>query len=212
MKRSTKLLAFLIVICSLVAYSLIFAKTDKLTEQRYSFGDTIVGNFNGSIDTLVALPIDTIPADYDPKNVYAGHHYVWRVKSLNGTVSDLTFKNTIGVKMVAEGDLDGDGYDEFGYVIQWPTSDWTHYKLLTFKDGQWGLLIFPTSLWLSHIEAGNDLYNPEGLTERDIAWPTGEKGTFHIRYSIYREKVDDSGFLFVDTIVATKFQPIIEEK
>lgn len=183
--------------------------TGRFVETRYCLGDTIVGRFNGVTDTLVAVPVDTIPANYDPEDSYAGHHYVWLVKSLGGTVSDLTFKNTIGVRLVAEGDLDGDGRDEFGYVPQWPTSNWTSYKLFTFKDGQWSMLIEPTALWLSHIEAGNDLYNPEGLTESDIARPAGEKGKFHIRFSDVRNGGDD--FLFVDTIVAVDLQSVVQE-
>lgn len=169
--------------------------------------DTIVGKFNGiDVDTLVSLPIDTIPNKFDPDDIYAPWHYRWLVKSLRGTVKYLIIERTTRVAFVKEGDLDGDGGEEFGYVTQWPTSNWMGYHLFTYKNGDWKTLIEPTTIWLPHIDPENDLYNPKRYSGGDIARATGEKGKIHIRFSDVRNDGED--FLFIDTILKVNPQPV----
>lgn len=91
------------------------------------YRDTIVGNFSGSqIDTLICEPLDSIS---DPS--YQGFHYLWRVFAKNGSVDDLEINNTIGIHFVKEGDLNGDGADEWGYVTECETSNWMMYNVYT---------------------------------------------------------------------------------
>lgn len=169
--------------------------------------DTIVGKFNGvDVDTLVSWPIDTIPETCDPDDIYAPWHYKWVVKSLNGTVKDLIIERTTRVALVPEGDLDGDGNEEFGYVTHWPTSNWMQYHLFTYKDGEWKTLIEPFPVWLCHIDSEDSISNPQRFTEKDIAHPTGKKGEIHIRFSDVRNDGED--FLFIDTIVKVNPQPV----
>ncbi len=83
------------------------------------YRDTLIANFNGlEIDTLICEPMDSMNPDY------RGFHYKWRVFTKNKTVKDLILENkTIGIHFVYEGDLDGNGTEEWGYVTEWPTSN-----------------------------------------------------------------------------------------
>lgn len=184
------------------------ANISEATDFNSNFiSDTIVGKFNGvDVDTLVSLPLDTIPEKFDPDDIYAPWHYKWVVKSLRGTVKELVIERTTRVAFVKEGDLDGDGGEEFGYVTQWPTSNWMGYYLFTYRDGEWKALIEPTTIWLSHIDTEDSIYNPNRYTENDIARPTGQKGKIHIRFSDVRNNGED--FLFIDTIVAVNPRPV----
>lgn len=80
-------------------------ESDPLAQYR----DTLIGNFNGlEIDTLICEPMDSTTADYK------GFHFKWRVFSKNRSVKDLILDNkTIGIHFVNEGDLDGNGTNEW---------------------------------------------------------------------------------------------------
>lgn len=92
--------------------------SDSLAQYR----DTLIGKFNGiEIDTLICEPIDSLSPIED--GTYGGCHYEWKVYSTNGTVKDLIVGNTIGIDFIKEGDLDGNGTEEWGYITQWPNVD-----------------------------------------------------------------------------------------
>lgn len=170
--------------------------------ERIEFPDTIVGCFNGiKLDTLTIVPLDTVTID-DFGDLYDGWHYRWLVKSSNHSVEDFEIGGTIAVRFVSEGDLDGDGGDEFGYVTDWPTSNWMQYHIFTYKNGQWMTLINPTTVWLPHIDNTEDF----PFTAEDIARPSTKKGQIHIRFSDVRNDGED--FLFIDTIVRVNPRPV----
>lgn len=74
-----------------------------------------MGILNGrGIDTLIAEPIG------EKDSVW---YFKWRVFTKNNSVKPLIIDNTIGIHFVYEGDLDGNGTDEWGYVTEWETSN-----------------------------------------------------------------------------------------
>ena len=81
------------------------------------YRETLIGKFDGlHINTLIAEPFGDRAKSIGPNDIYAGEFYNWRVYPKNGTVKELKIEDsTIGIKFVEEGDLDGDGQDEWGF-------------------------------------------------------------------------------------------------
>ena len=164
------------------------AVTDHLAQYR----DTIVGNFCGSqIDTLICEPLDSIS---DPS--YSGFHYRWRVFAKNKSVNGLLLGNTIGIHFVKEGDLDGDGTDEWGYVTEWETSNWMMYQVYTYADKKPQLLYEPLPIYLFHIEPESDSFVS---AKTDIVTTSDRPATVKVKFSDVRNDGED--FLLIDTIV-----------
>lgn len=162
---------------------------DHLSEYR----DTIVGNFSGSqIDTLICEPLDSI--SYPS---YKGFHYEWRVFSKNGSVDEMIIGNTIGIHFIPEGDLDGDGADEWGFVTEWETSNWMNYRVYTYKGRKGQLLYEPLAIWLPHLDPEDNLYY--SLTREQITSKSSEPGKVNVKFSSVRNDGED--FLVIDTIV-----------
>lgn len=190
-----KSLPFLTILCLLLtAFSCSQNKgvqpqpADHLAKYR----DTIVGNFSGSqIDTLISEPLDSIS---DPN--YEGFHYHWRVYAKNGSVDDVEIFNTIRVKFVNEGDLNGDGADEWGYKTDWETSTWMKYHVYTYKDGKAQYLYEPTTIWDIHLDPDNH----RGIYIRleDIV-SAYSPDSIKVKFSDVRNNGDD--FLLIDTIM-----------
>ncbi|MBD5316953.1 MAG: hypothetical protein HDS11_04735 [Bacteroides sp.] len=138
---------------------------DLLTQYR----DTIVGKFNGiDIDTLISEPIDTIKerAFWD-----------WRIYSKNNTVDTLILTQRFSVKMIQEGDLDGNGTDEFGIRRESDAGTWDNYYIYTFQNGEWKYLTDP--IW-TYSEFFYEYYN----NGNDIAEKTDKVGFIKIRYDL----------------------------
>lgn len=153
---------------------------DSLCQYR----DTLIGQFNGiDIDTLICEPLDSD---------YKGYHYKWRVFTKNGTVRPLTIDNqTIGIHFVKEGDLDGNGTDEWGYLTEWETSNWMNYHLFTNLNGKWQHMIEPTPIYTPHIDSL--------LTKDAIIQPTTDKEILRVKFSDVRNNGED--FLIIDTLI-----------
>ena len=164
-------------------------ESDPLAQYR----DTLIGNFNGKeIDTLICEPMDSITADYKD------FHFKWRVFSKNGSVKDLVLDNkTIGIHFVNEGDLDGNGTDEWGYVTEWPTSNWMGYHAFTNVNGKWRHIIEPTIIWLPHIAPQDSL--DYTIKKEDILQPSENAGFLKVRFSDVRNDGED--FLIIDTLI-----------
>lgn len=114
--------------------------------------DILVGKFDGhTIDTLIAEPY----GEYIDDEIYGGYD-TWEVKTAKNSVKPVVIPKTYGINFVSEGDLNGDGKEEWGFITQWPTSNWTAYNLFTNVDGEWQYMIEPTSLWLSHLMDDNE--------------------------------------------------------
>jgi hypothetical protein len=160
---------------------------DHLAKYR----DTIVGNFSGSqIDTLISEPLDSIS---DPN--YKGFHYHWRVFAKNGSVDDILIDNTIAIKFVKEGDLDGDGADEWGYKTEWETSTWMLYHVYTYKNGK-PHLIEPSPIWDIHLDPAN---NDRVSISQDEIVSKYSHDSVKLKFSDVRNDGED--FLLIDTIM-----------
>ena len=110
--------------------------------------DTLVGNFSGKgVDTLIAEPIG--------QNTMLKN---FKISSKNGTIPPLYFEEIYGIWMVPEGDLDGNGTEEFGIFWDSPSSTWSAYQVYTCIDGLWHLMV-STTRWLHHVDEGFTLDN-----------------------------------------------------
>lgn len=167
-------------------------ESDQLSQYR----DTLIGKFNGiDIDTLICEPMDSI------NSYYKGFHYKWRVFTKNKTVKDLIIENkTIGIHLVKEGDLDGNGTDEWGYVTEWETSNWMCYHAFTNANGEWQHIIEPTPIWLPHITPQDSLYYT--IKKEDILQLSKTTNILEVKFSDVRNNGED--FLIMDTLIQIK--------
>lgn len=164
-------------------------------EDLARYRDTIVGRFNGvDIDTLVSEPIDSLSPYLDDEDPFGGLHFLWRVYTTGGTVEDLVLENTISVRFINEGDLDGNSTDDWGYVNDWAMSTWRSYSSYTAVDGKWKRLTEPSSIWLEHL-IEEDCPDSGRISVDEIAEPAGP-GLIHLKYSTI---IDDH--MLLDTIV-----------
>ena len=131
------------------------------------YRDTLVGCFNGvQIDTLICELTDTLPISYRHK-----------ISSQNNTVLPLSFENAeVPIQLVNEGDLDGNGTDEIGFIhYQNGAGCWGNYVVLTYKGG-WKVLYNPYihSLWLGLTDVTFDTV--------DLVQPIDSAGLILIRH------------------------------
>ncbi len=167
-------------------------------EYLAQYRDTLIGKFDGrDIDTLICEPMDSLNANYK------GFHYKWRVFTKNKTVKDLILKNkTIGIHFVYEGDLDGNGTDEWGYITEWETSNWMCYHAFTSINGEWRHIIAPTPIWLPHLYPQDSL--SYRITKEDILQPSENSGFLKVKFSDVRN--DGEVFLLIDSLIQIKPQ------
>ena len=175
-------------------------QTSELDNHLKQYRDTLIGNFNGiDIDTLIAEPMDSLNPNYK------GFHYKWRVFTKNKSVKGLILENkTIGIHFVYEGDLDGNGTEEWGYVPEWETSNWMRFHAFTNVNGEWQHIIEPTPIWLPHIDPQDSLYYT--IKKGDILQPSETTDFLKVKFSDVRNNGED--FLIIDTLIQIKPQPI----
>ncbi|MBP5498075.1 MAG: hypothetical protein J6X81_01720 [Muribaculaceae bacterium] len=155
--------------------------------------DTIVGNFTGKgIDTLYVV-YDNTKEDGDKWQYYA--------KSNNKAIPRLNLYGCryFSPKLVNEGDLDGNGTCDVGYLHTWVNSQWRYYRILTLVNGEWRYLV-----------AGDYLDTSEWFrcSGSEVAESSGQKGTVLIHYACRVENTDQIEFEIKDTIVEPKFLKI----
>lgn len=139
--------------------------------------DTIVGNFYGmGQDTLYIVPaskriiVDTNAICYldnqkiSEEKYYGEARFLFDIRSSRMMAPLRVFG--LCPALVYEGDLDHDGVDEFGILNTWVTSNCRSYKIYTWHDYSWKLLVDP-------IFTTYEL-RASGL---EIARPGTEKGT-----------------------------------
>lgn len=179
MKRLPIVLISLILLCSFgCGYKHKSAESDPLAQCR----DTIIGKFDGnSIDTLIAEPIDTT-IDRSLWN--------WRIYGKNNTVDTLILSQRFGVRLIQEGDLDGNGTDEFGVRRETDAGTWDNYCVYTYDKGEWKYLINP--IWTYSDHYYTDLNNGNDVVER-----AKQSDLVRVRFSDIRN--DD--FCIVDTLI-----------
>lgn len=166
----------------------------------------IIGNFTGA-------SIDTIYIDYDynanklSKSQKEKYGFGF-VGGGNADESDLCYavsNNPILPPvelfcpngLVYEGDVDGDGKDEWGYLYEWMTSQWRQYRIYTFDA--------KTKTW-KHLYYGDLLDTPEYVRASgvDLVEKGPGKGLIKINWGAYDGIVHD-------TIVKPTYTPISSE-
>ncbi len=184
MKKILTLFSFIFVAIFVSAFTQELPQVESNLSNSTEWNATLVGKFNGNdIDTLVCEPIGQVIND----EVFGPLCYEWRVYTLNGTVEDLRIDNTVDIQFVNEGDLDNNGTDEWGFLVQQPTSSWTSYIVFTAIDGKWNLLIDPVYLWDDHIDP--ELNPDEAISLNDVVSTSDKKGYVKIRQSETNEDV-----------------------
>lgn len=99
--------------------------------------DSIIGNFTGlGIDTIYIDPTplsELSPKELKRKKVMFDDdmlEYAYVAKSNNPDIPEIVLFNPNG--LVYEGDVDGDGKDEWGYLYEWMTSQWRQYRIYNY--------------------------------------------------------------------------------
>lgn len=153
-------------------------ENDPLAQYR----NTLIGNFDGvHIDTLIAEPIDTT-IDCSLWN--------WQIYGKNGTVDTLTLSQRFTVRLIQEGDLDGNGTDEFGIRREAEAGTWDNYCVYTYDNGEWKYLIEPIWTYSTHFYTD--------LNEcKDVVEPTNQSGLVRVRFS----DIHNDDFCIVDTLI-----------
>lgn len=113
----------------------------------------IVGNFTGNgPDTLFISdkPLRKLTASEKKRygfgllgcTTFRDEDDIWFVVSNNPELPPIEIFSTYGI--VFEGDVDGDGRDEWGYLYEWMTSQWRLYRIYNYdpKTGTWRHLYF----------------------------------------------------------------------
>lgn len=131
--------------------------TEYTPETFKTYCDTLVGNFSGiGVDTLIAEPIGL---NTTRKN--------FKIYSKNGTTPPLYIEEIWNIMMIDEGDLDGNGTEEFGFSWRLEVGNWTTYHVYTFIDGLWHEMV-STTQYMGHWE--------EGFTYSSAVKPAKRKG------------------------------------
>ena len=187
----------------------VFVNSVKGHEEK----DTIIGTFTGyGIDTLyVKRVVDCKCSNYDQDEHYSHElddeivkYYMVSTNPLLGQV-ELFGYATLSPRLVNEGDLDGNGTCEVGYLPVWRLSQWRVYHLFTFKDGKWKYLIAPDSR-IKNESDGDYLLETGSLIRgsgEEIAKPSGKKGLVKIKY-----QTQGVHTMIKDTLVVPDFKDI----
>lgn len=169
------------------------------TVDAHNEKDTIIGNFTGtSIDTLY---VDKVVGHNDEK--YKLTEFFLRSTNIKIPSIELYGYADVPPKLVNEGDLDGNGTSEVGYLHTWMNSQWRYYRILTLVNYEWRYLIdgdfLDTPEWFRH-------------TGVEIAEPGKKKGTvlIHHYYEGYDSNIDERVFEIRDTIVSPTFTSITD--
>lgn len=159
--------------------------------------DTIVGNFTGQgMDTLF---VETIYKD----ELGTEESVEYFMRSTNRRIPKLRLYGCLAAspKLVNEGDLDGNGTCEVGYLHTWMTSQWRYYRIFTLVNNEWRYLVkgdyLDTSEWFRHAGV-------------EVAEPGKTKGTIliHYPYEGYDPQKDSWVNDVRDTIVTPTFSKI----
>ena len=151
--------------------------------------DTIIGNFTGKgIDTLYVSYDRNLKDEYEPFILLASNRRIPSIR-LYGIIGDPP-------KLVNEGDLDGNGTSEVGYLHTWNMSQWRVYRVFTFINGQWRYLISPNHEYMETGEFIRGRYI-------DLVESSKRKGWVKVNYQT--QGVNET---IKDTIVKPDYSPI----
>lgn len=102
-----------------------------------------------------------------------------------------------------EGDLDGNGTCEVGYLHTGENSQWRQYRIFTLVNGQWRYLV--DNIIINEEEPEDCLSTPEWFraSGKQIAEPGPKKGWIKINYATRTVKPE-----IKDTLVRPTFSKI----
>ena len=140
--------------------------------------DTIVGNFTGhGIDSIFIIKSDPdISKDFEVSISYYAFSNNKKIPKV-----ELYGHAMYPPHLVFEGDLDGNGTDEWGYLHTWLNSQWRYYRVFTLVNGQWRYLI-----------ESDKLDTPEWFrcSGQEIIEPAGKPGYVKIHYGTFYPDID----------------------
>lgn len=162
-----------------------------------SMNDTIVGVFDGRRkETLIAELIEERTSeDCVVRN--------WRIVSKSNSIKPMILQNRYSVRFVEEGDLDGNGTDEFGIRVEGDVGMWNSYIVYSCINGEWKVLLDSIFTYSPHFYEKLD-------NGKDVVQTTANKGFLRIKFSDVR----NDEICIVDTIVRIKevyLQSVIKE-
>lgn len=141
--------------------------------------DTIIGDFDGkALDTLFVASQSCGCVDFmNCKHAENDETVRYYIVSKSGRISSIRLMaaSSQPPRIVNEGDLDGDGKCEVGYMPTWMTSQWRTYRVLTYDGREWRYLIDPNDESLST----SRIFRFSG---HDIVEKGEKEGTVRIRY------------------------------
>ena len=164
--------------------------------------EVIVGNFTGlGIDTVYVVEekIDSIYDMLDGYKFYA--------KSNNPALHKIELFGCgyATPMLVYEGDVDGDGKDEWGYLQTWLNSQWRQYRIYNYdsKRKKWRHLYYDIDMDGEQLLSTPEYVRASGV---DIVENGPKPGLIKINYGTWGAKRD-----LRDTIVKPTYTPISEE-
>lgn len=153
----------------------------------------IIGTFDG-------VHVDTLYIAQGPgegSDVYPECHYYLCSSSGRLPAVELYGCSEMAPLIYEEGDLDGNGTDEIGYLHTGVNSQWRYYRILTYRKNRWMYMFKETEDFL-------DTSQFFRVIGREIAKPAKEKGKVCITYMT--EGVDAD---IRDTIVKPCYTEIV---
>ena len=111
---------------------------DINTIDAHNEQDTMVGNFTGKgIDTLYVEMVEN--PKYNIQNDDMEQMYIYYLSSNNKNIPkvELYGCDAASPKLVNEGDLDGNGTCEVGYIHTWTMSQWRYYRIFSLVKNEW---------------------------------------------------------------------------
>ncbi|MEE1546356.1 MAG: hypothetical protein U0K26_03770 [Prevotella pectinovora] len=157
--------------------------------------DAIVGNFTGKgIDILY---VEKVVEDSGSLSIRHGCRYYIASPNKHIPKIEIQGTNVAPPKLVNEGDLDGNGTCEVGYLDTWDCSQWRYYRIFTLRNGEWRNLIDGDYL------STCGMFRQSGF---EVAEPGLAKGTVLVHY--FNWDLWEAGEDVKDTIVKPTFSRI----
>lgn len=157
--------------------------------------DAIVGNFTGKgIDILY---VEKVVEDSGSLSIRHGCRYYIASPNKHIPKIEIQGTNVAPPKLVNEGDLDGNGTCEVGYLDTWDCSQWRYYRIFTLRNGEWRNLIDGDYL------STCGMFRQSGF---EVSEPGLAKGTVLVHY--FNWDLWEAGEDVKDTIVKPTFSRI----
>lgn len=162
----------------------------------------IVGNFTGySIDTIYV-----VTEEIDSSDMYDGYKFYAKSNNPALPTIELFGCGYATPMLVYEGDVDGDGKDEWGYLHTWLNSQWRQYRIYNYDNNhkKWRFLYYDTDSNGDCLLSTSEYVRASGV---DIVEKGPAPGFIKINYGIW-----DGQCELKDTIVKPTYTPISKDE